>query len=750
MKKRQLLQKAGAWILSAALTVSCLSGIPAENVDAAAPTDWKDEIYIDFGTGTDMVTPENGSNAVTNEDGKVDKDLAKETPDPTGDDPTNVKKPHKFIELNYSCNAPVVAGYGNWLYSDTSKDVGTVYGGASNGQKIGFDRAVPAGVTTQGGEYFRDWVFSPDGAPYTFSVDLPAGQYRVYVYTGNKTQNYHNTTFVSFGDDSYGGIYDQSSNGGTQYPATDCVYVVTVKDKDNSGCGTLEMKVFDDTIKKNADGSYDESYTEANTSFYGTDTNVRDFVDNGNPSATEGKIVTARLNGIEIQPLEEPVYSEKVVSTGNNTDIKVGANQRVTLDAEAKGADNTTATERLIYTSSNPENVTVNPKTGEITGVTLNTTATITATTPSLVGDNEKSLKYNVTVVKPVSSVRFVDADGNQVRNYTMFVGDELTANAVAQPDDATDKTISYDFKTATDIAEINPETGKIQAKKAGIATVRATATSNGKNTTATLTILPRFDISYKTAQISLNVGAEQKNELTVTPTDDDPTDLLKDNVSYTYESSDLTVATVGEDGTVKALKAGKSKITVTAAAAGTTKTASYEVNVVQPVQHATALNVNQTSITLAIKKTAQITASLTPANSVDTITYTPGNTNIVSVDNTGKITARKPGKTQITVKSSNGLTKIVNVTVTSPATKVKLTVKGKSKSKLTLKKGKKVTLKAKVTPSNSTDKVKWKSSKTKIATVNKKGVVTAKKKGKTVITATAGKKKAKITITVK
>ncbi len=733
MKRRQLLQKAGAWILSAALTVSCLSGIPADKANAAAPANWKDEIYIDFGTGTGIVS---------NSDGIVDNDLA-----------TNWLLTQ---DLSYTCNEPLIAGYGTWLYSDATKDVGTVYGGASNGQKIGFDKVVPAGVTTEGGAYFRDWVFSPDGEPYTFSVDLPVGQYRVYVYTGNKTQNYHNTTFVSFGDDNYGGIYDQSSNGGTQYPATECVYVVNVKeDAAGSGCGTLRMKVFDDTIKKNEDGSYDESYTTANTVFYntdGADTNIRDFVDNGSSSVAAGKIVTARLNGIEIQPLEEPVYAEKVVSAENKTDIKVGVNQSKTLDAVAKGAGDADATERLIYTSSNPENVTVNPKTGEITGVTLNTTATITATTPSLKGNEEKSLTYDVSVIKPVTSVRFVDANGDQVRNYTAFVGDKLTVNAVAQPSDATDKTITYDFRTATQIAEINAQTGEITAQKAGTVTVRATAATDNKTATATLTILPRFDISYKNAQVSLNVGAEQKNELTVTPADEDPNNLLKDNVTYTYESSDPTVATIGEDGTVKGLKVGKSTITVTAAIEGiaATKTASYEVNVIQPIQHATALNVNSTSIKLAIKKTAQITATLTPANSVDTITYTPGNANIISVDNTGKITAKKPGKTQVTVRSSNGLTKIVNVTVTSPATKVKVTVKGKSKSKLTLKKGKKVTLKAKVTPSNSTDKVKWKSSKTKIATVSQKGLVKAKKKGKTVITATAGKKKAKITITVK
>lgn len=498
-----------------ALTVSCLSGIPADNVHAAdVPANWKDEIYIDFGTG---------SNIVSDSDEIVDPDLATQQ---------LLNK-----DLGYTCNEPLIAGYGNWLYSDTSKDVGTVYGGTSNGQKIGFDKAVPAGVTTQGGEYFRDWVFSPDGDPYTFSVDLPAGQYRVYVYTGNKV-GARNTTFVSFGDDNYGGRYDQSSNAGGQYPASECVYVVNVKeDTAGSGCGTLSMKVFDDTIIKNEDGTYDESYTEANTSFYGLDANVGAFVANGNPSATEGKIVTARLNGIEIQPLEEPVYAEKVVSAGNETDIKVGVNQIETLDAAAKGPSDADATERLIYTSSNPENVTVNPKTGEITGVTLNTTATITATTPSLVGNEEKSLTYNVTVVKPVTSVRFVDTEGNQVRNYTAFVGDTLTVNAAVLPEDATDKTVTYDFRTATEIAKINAQTGEITAEKAGTVTVRATAASNNKTATATLTILPRFDISYRTAGISINVGEKKQNILTKILMDEDPNNILEDNTTYTYNA---------------------------------------------------------------------------------------------------------------------------------------------------------------------------------------------------------------------
>lgn len=60
------------------------------------------------------------------------------------------------------------------------------------------------------------------------------------------------------------------------------------------------------------------------------------------------------------------------------------------------------------------------------------------------------------------------------------------------------------------------------------------------------------------------------------------------------------------------------------------------------------------------------------------------------------------------------------------------------NKSIYTLKKGKKVTLKTKVSPANATKrKITWQSSKPSVASINASGVVSAKKNGKTYITAT-------------
>lgn len=77
-----------------------------------------------------------------------------------------------------------------------------------------------------------------------------------------------------------------------------------------------------------------------------------------------------------------------------------------------------------------------------------------------------------------------------------------------------------------------------------------------------------------------------------------------------------------------------------------------------------------------------------------------------------------------------------------------KLTLK--SKKKVTLKKGKKTKISVVRTPATSKEKITYKSSKKSVATVNSKGVITAKKTGRAKITIQSGKKKVYVTVTVK
>ena len=94
--------------------------------------------------------------------------------------------------------------------------------------------------------------------------------------------------------------------------------------------------------------------------------------------------------------------------------------------------------------------------------------------------------------------------------------------------------------------------------------------------------------------------------------------------------------------------------------------------------------------------------------------TWTSSNKSVATIDKNGKITAKKKGTTKIT-GSVGGKSYYCTVKVEDPSLNVK--------SKLIVK-GKKYQLKVK----GSTRKITWKSYSKKIATVSKKGLVTAKR----------------------
>ena len=152
----------------------------------------------------------------------------------------------------------------------------------------------------------------------------------------------------------------------------------------------------------------------------------------------------------------------------------------------------------------------------------------------------------------------------------------------------------------------------------------------------------------------------------------------------------------------------------------------------------------------------AKITVPLKKTIAGPTVTFGKGDaiknwksakTSVVTVNSkTGKLTGKKAGTAKVTVTLKSGKKATVTVTVK----KITTTKLKANRTAIILKKGKTFQLKVTVTPKNSQEKVTYKSSNTKIATVSSKGKITAKKKGKTVITITSGKKKITCKVTVK
>ena len=117
-------------------------------------------------------------------------------------------------------------------------------------------------------------------------------------------------------------------------------------------------------------------------------------------------------------------------------------------------------------------------------------------------------------------------------------------------------------------------------------------------------------------------------------------------------------------------------------------------------------------------------TIKVTKTKVTGKVTFKSSNKKVATVNSKGVITGKKAGKAVITVKVGK-YTKKLTVKVKKPSFKL-------VKSSAKLKKGKKTTIRVKAAP---VSKVTYKTSNKKVATVNSKGVVTAKKKGTAKIT---------------
>lgn len=209
-----------------------------------------------------------------------------------------------------------------------------------------------------------------------------------------------------------------------------------------------------------------------------------------------------------------------------------------------------------------------------------------------------------------------------------------------------------------------------------------------------------------------------------------------------------VKVTNVNKNGTFK-LTAGKKKgsavVTVTLASK---KTASFKVTVQKAAVKTTKITTTTKSLTLAKGATYKKLASsiaVTPVTSKEKVTYSSSNKKVATVSSKGVIKAKKAGTTKITVKS--GKKKVV---VTVKVTGVKTTKLSGVPAAKSVSKGKSFKIKAIATPKNTDEKITFKSSNKKVATVTSKGVVKGLKKGTATITVQSGSKKMTCKVTVK
>ena len=163
--------------------------------------------------------------------------------------------------------------------------------------------------------------------------------------------------------------------------------------------------------------------------------------------------------------------------------------------------------------------------------------------------------------------------------NLNLNVGVGATLTPTITPDNATDKSVEWKSDD-TGVATVN-ENGKVTAVGLGTTTITVTTADGGHTATCEVTVTPPAktpvtSVTLDKTSLTLDVGGSDTLAATVKP--DDAT-----NKAVKWSSSNENVATVDQNGNVKAVGAGTATITA-AASDGSGKTATCEVTVNGPV----------------------------------------------------------------------------------------------------------------------------------------------------------------------
>ena len=233
--------------------------------------------------------------------------------------------------------------------------------------------------------------------------------------------------------------------------------------------------------------------------------------------------------------------------------------------------------------------------------------------------------------------------------------GESVTLKATVTPDNATNKTVTWTSSNAS-VASVDAS-GKVTAVAAGSATI--TAKAGDKTATCAVTVKKKVvaveSVTLDQDSITLMIGENCTLKATVSP--DNATDKT---VSWT--SSDASVASVDASGKVTAVKVGTA--TITAKAGDKSATCAVTVEPV-PVE---SITLSQTKATLKVGETLTLTATVNPSNATDkTVTWYSSDTEVATVDASGKVTALQPGLVSICALAG-GFTAQCEVTVSPPA----------------------------------------------------------------------------------
>ncbi len=255
--------------------------------------------------------------------------------------------------------------------------------------------------------------------------------------------------------------------------------------------------------------------------------------------------------------------------------------------------------------------------------------------------DNDRDASIDIHVLTPPQKITLSQSKA------TLAVGDKLTLKATVTPNDAE---TGFTWSSSKPSVATVTQKGKVTALKVGTAKITV-KTDNGKRASCIITVKPApTKVKLNKAKATLGVKEKLTLKATVSPS--------KAYTTLTWKSSKPAVAAVSSQGVVTPKKPGTAVITVrtkngkTAKATVTVKAAPKKVTL-------------NKSGTVELKKGKRLKLKATlPKNTASALTWTSSKPKVASVDQKGNVRALKKGTAVITVKTFNGKTAKVTVTV--------------------------------------------------------------------------------------